>query len=81
MPGPITERLVAPVWLIFWNASRIPHTVPKRPMNGEALAIVARKVTFFSSLLTSTADARSNARSTAARLFRIGRAAGVAGLL
>jgi hypothetical protein len=47
-------------------------------MNGEALAIVARKVTFFSSLLTSTAEARSSARSTAARLFRIGRAAGAA---
>ena len=37
----------------------IPHTVPNRPMNGVMLAVVARKGTRFSSLLTSTDDARS----------------------
>ena len=43
MPGPMTERLVAPVVLIFWNASRIPQTVPKRPMKGEVLPTEADK--------------------------------------
>ena len=56
----------------------MPHTVPNRPMNGVMLAVVARKGTRFSSLLTSTDEARSKARSTAARLFKVGRAGGAA---
>ena len=43
----------------------IPHTVPNRPMYGVMLAVVARNGTRLSSLFTSTADARSSARSSA----------------
>ena len=52
----------------------IPHTVPKRPMYGVMLAVVARKGTRLSSLFTSTDAARSSARSRAARLLMVGRA-------
>ena len=52
----------------------IPHTVPKRPMYGVMLAVVARKGTRLSSLFTSTDAARSSARSRAARLLIVGRA-------
>ena len=58
----------------------IPQTVPKRPTNGVMLAVVARKGTRFSSLFTSTVDARSKARSTAVRLRKVGRGAGLPGL-
>ena len=54
------------------NAPMIPQTVPNRPMNGVMLAVVARKVTRCSSLLISTAEARSSARSSAARLLSVG---------
>src|SRR4051794_41940992 len=80
IPGPTVARLVAPDAPIFRNAFMIPHTVPNRPMNGATLAMVARKVTRFSSLPSSTVDARRSARSTAGRLFRVGRPAGPAGL-
>ncbi len=65
---------------MLWNDIMIPHTVPNSPMNGVMLATVARKGRRFSSLLTSTDEARSNARSTAARLFKVGRTAAVSGL-
>src|SRR3954469_5776977 len=58
----------------------IPTTVPNSPMNGATLATVARNGTRFSSLLISTVAARNNARSTAARLLRVGRGAGPDGL-
>ena len=48
----------------------MPHTVPNSPMNGAMLAVVARNGMRCSSLLTSTADARISARSTAVRLFK-----------
>ena len=80
MPGPTVARFVEPVRPMRWNVIRIPHTVPNRPMNGATLAIVARNGTRFSSLFTSTAAARSSARSTAARLLRIGRGAASPGL-
>src|SRR5688572_8762790 len=80
IPGPTVARLVDPVAPILSNVIMIPHTVPNRPMNGAALAIVASIVTRFSSLATSDAEARSSARSTAGRLLRIGRDAGAPGL-
>ena len=52
----------------------MPHTVPNSPMNGVMLAVVARNGTRCSSLVISTAVARSSARSTASRLLRVGRA-------
>ena len=58
----------------------IPQTVPNSPMNGVMLAVVARNGTRFSSLFTSTTDARISARSTAVRLLRVGRAAAAGGL-
>src|SRR5262245_45623826 len=81
MPGATTARSVEPCAPMFENADMMPHTVPNRPMNGVMLAVVARKVTDFSSLFNSAEEARSKARSTAARLLRVGRGAGVAGLL
>ena len=75
-----TARSVEPCAPMFMNAVMIPHTVPNSPMNGVMLAVVARNVTRFSSLLTSTDEARSSARSTAARLFKVGRGAGAPGL-
>ena len=80
MPGATTPRFVEPVWPIPWNAAMIPHTVPNSPMYGVMLAVVARNVTRFSSLLTSTAAARKSARSSACRLRKVGRGAEVGGL-
>src|SRR3954469_18711781 len=80
MPGPTVARLVDPDAPILKKASMIPQTVPNNPMKGATLAMVARNVTRFSSLPGSTVDARSSARSTAGRLFKVGRTAGVAGL-
>jgi len=48
-------------------------------MNGVMLAVVARKGTRRSSLLTSSADARSSERSSAARLLSVGRTIPVPG--
>ena len=78
MPGATTARSVEPWAPMFEKADMMPQTVPNRPMNGVMLAVVARNVTRFSSLLTSADEARSNARSTAARLFKVGRGAGAA---
>src|SRR6185436_4786059 len=69
-----------PVCAMPANAIKMPHTVPNNPMNGEMLAVVARNGTQCSSLLTSTADARSSARSTADKLLRVGRPPGDCGL-
>src|SRR6185295_193012 len=80
MPGATTARLVDPVWLMRSKAMMMPHTVPNRPTNGAMLAVVARNDTRRSSLLISTTDARIRARSTAVRLFRVGRPAGGRGL-
>ena len=41
----------------------MPHTVPKRPMNGQAEAVVARNVIHLVSRDISTPIARSSARS------------------
>src|SRR2546427_295084 len=46
------------------NAVMIPHTVPKRPMNGAVLAVVARKVRPRSRRVTSCLRARTMARCT-----------------
>ena len=43
MPGATTARLAEPCWPMPWKAAMMPQTVPKRPMKGVALAVVARK--------------------------------------
>ena len=80
MPGATTARFVDPVAPIRLKATMMPTTVPNRPIYGDTLAAVARNVTRFSSLVTSTVAARISARSTASRLFKVGRAAAVPGL-
>ena len=57
----------------------MPHTVPNSPMYGVMLAVVARKMSRFSSRETSVPAARSSARSSASRLFSVGRDAAAAG--
>ena len=42
----------------------MPHTVPKRPMNGVVPEVVARKVSACSSFVNSTVVARFMARAT-----------------
>ena len=44
MPGATTARLAEPMRPMSPNASMMPHTVPKRPMKGVTLAVVARKL-------------------------------------
>src|SRR5688572_21905283 len=80
IPGATTARLVEPAALISRNELMIPHTVPNSPTNGAMLAVVARNVIRDSSLFISTPEARINARSTAVRLLRVGRAAAPRGL-
>jgi hypothetical protein len=58
----------------------MPHTVPKRPINGAILAVVASHETHSSNLLTSTTDARMSDRSRADKLFKVGRGAAGLGL-
>ena len=43
IPGATTARLAEPARPMPWKALMIPITVPKRPMNGAALPVVARK--------------------------------------
>ena len=43
MPGATTARFAEPCVPMLWNDVMMPHTVPKRPMNGAELAVVARK--------------------------------------
>ena len=43
MPGATTARLAEPCCPMPWKAAMTPHTVPKRPMKGAELAVVARK--------------------------------------
>ena len=80
MPGATTPRLVEPAPAMSANALMIPNTVPNKPMYGVMDAVVARNGTRCSSFATSVVDARSNARSTASRLLKVGRAAGAPGL-
>ena len=43
MPGATTARLAEPARPMLWKASMMPITVPKRPMKGAELPVVARK--------------------------------------
>ena len=70
---PTTSRLVDPVSPMLRNAIMMPHTVPNSPMNGATLAVVASSGIRRSSLFSSTTDARVSDRSTAVKLFRVGR--------
>ena len=48
MPGATTARLVLLVLAMEVKLSMMPHTVPKRPMNGAVDPTEARKVIYFS---------------------------------
>src|SRR5437867_3309254 len=76
MPGATNARLAEPVRPISSNAFMIPQTVPKRPMKGVTLAVVARKLTRRSSRVASTVAARASARESESRLLTVGRAVG-----
>ena len=76
MPGATTSRLVEPEAPMPWKAPMIPNTVPNNPIKGVTAAAVARNVMRRSSLFTSTLEARSSARSTAASDFNMGRTGG-----
>ena len=51
IPGATTARLADPLIPIPLNDSIIPQTVPKSPIKGAVLPVVARKDNAFSSLL------------------------------
>ena len=64
MPGATAWMLEEWVTLSPLKAFMMPHTVPNKPINGAALAVVAKKIKYFSSLVISTLVARFIARDT-----------------
>ncbi|MNC90936.1 hypothetical protein D3C83_70970 [compost metagenome] len=54
---------VEPVRPMSSNACMIPHTVPKRPMNGQTLEVVAKKISLLSKCEISEVIVRSKMRS------------------
>jgi hypothetical protein len=73
IPGATMARLDEPVRPMSPNASMMPQTVPKRPMNGVTLAVVARKLRRRSRRVTSTPAARASERESDSRLRTVGR--------
>src|SRR4051794_26973662 len=67
IPGATDVIDVVAVAPIVAKASMIPHTVPNKPMNGDAAAVVARKGRYRDSRAASIRDARSSERSTLSR--------------
>jgi len=61
MPGATTARLADPFAPMPLNEFIMPHTVPKRPINGVVLPVVARNETALSILLISMDIAFFNA--------------------
>src|SRR2546423_897502 len=70
IPGATTARLAEPCAPIPWKEFMTPTTVPKRPMNGQALAVVARNGRYRSSWATSRPRARRTARAAGQRSGR-----------
>ena len=62
MPGATVARLAAPFDPMLRNEFMMPHTVPKRPMNGAALAVVPSSGTRLSISVIAVVRARSSAR-------------------
>src|SRR4030042_5838218 len=62
MPGATVIRLADRTMPILRKASMMPQTVPKRPMNGVTLPVVARKPIIFSSREISEFEALSRER-------------------
>src|SRR5207245_649716 len=56
MPGATTARLAEPCWPMPWNAAMMPQTVPKSPMNGAALAVVAKDLEELDRLAANAAE-------------------------
>src|SRR5205809_225270 len=79
MPGATTARLAEPMRPMSSNAVMIPQTVPKSPMNGVTLAVVARKLRRRSRRVTSTVAARASERERDSRLLTVGRGADAPG--
>src|SRR5258706_13337770 len=67
MPGATEVIDVVAVAPIVAKASMIPHTVPNRPMNGDAAAVVARKGRERDSRAASMRDARHTERPPLSR--------------
>ena len=57
MPGATTAREADPRWPISWKEAMMPQTVPKSPIKGVALPVVARKASELPSLVISCASA------------------------
>src|SRR4030042_7045858 len=57
MPGATVIKLADRTMPILRNASMMPQTVPKSPMKGVTLPVVARKPILFSNRETSAFDA------------------------
>src|ERR1700732_5174545 len=72
MPGATARRLAAPALPRPEKASIMPHTVPKRPMNGATDPVVASHDMPFSTRRTSSAEATCLLAVTACRLFSFG---------
>ena len=72
MPGATTARFAEPMRPMSPKASMMPQTVPKSPMKGVTLAVVARKLRRRSSRVTSTPAARASERESDSRLRTVG---------
>ena len=72
MPGATTARLAEPMRPMSPKAFMMPHTVPKRPMKGVTLAVVARKLSRRSSRVTSAVAARASERESDSMLRTVG---------
>src|SRR5579859_2662645 len=72
IPGATARRLAAPAAPNPENASMMPHTVPKRPMNGATEPVVASHDMPFSTRRTSSAEATCMYAVTACKLFNFG---------
>ena len=68
MWGPTVSRVALPLSAIDWNATMMPMTVPNRPMNGAADAVVARNGVPDSSRVVSSVCALRSARTMLSRL-------------
>src|SRR4030043_861977 len=72
MPGATVIKLADRTMPILRKASMMPQTVPKRPMKGVTLPVVARKPIFFSNRETSAFDALVRTRLRLSRRVAFG---------
>src|ERR1700694_5357221 len=72
MPGATARRLAAPALPRPEEATMMPQTVPKSPINGVTEPVVASQDMPFSTRRTSSADASCMLTVTACKLFNLG---------